>query len=117
MTALLDIPMNQAVLGLAAVRGVVAVTTDFQAFTNAIGGPFGEAPIQDLPLGNQIVHGADGFVKWRLGVEAVALVEIEVVGSEPLEARMTRFHDVLARQALVVGPLGHGEKDFAGQHV
>ena len=43
----------------------------------------------------------------RRRVEAVDLVEVDIVHAEPAERIVDRVHDVLARQAALVGVLAH----------
>ena len=60
-----------------------------------------------MPLADEIVERAQGLVDRRDRVGAVDLVEVDVVGLQPLEAGLDRVHDVAARGAAVVGPGAH----------
>jgi len=51
----------------------------------------------------------------RLVVEAVRLVDVDVVGAEPRERAVDRLHDVLARQAAVVVLAGAGRPVDLGE--
>src|ERR1700730_2931074 len=42
--------------------------------------------------------------------------EIDVIGAEPLQRRVDRLHDVLARQAFLVWPLSHRIEDLGREH-
>ena len=44
------------------------------------------------------------------------LVQIHVVGFQPLQAVVDRVHDVLARQAALIGVVSHRAEDFGGNH-
>ena len=44
------------------------------------------------------------------------LVEVDIVGAEPLQARLDRVHDVAARRAAVVGALADGAEGLGGEH-
>ena len=47
-------------------------------------------------------------------VEAVHVVDVDVVGAQPPEARVALFEKMLARRAQVVGAVVHREKCFGG---
>ena len=49
----------------------------------------------DLALRDQLGHGADGLLDGRVGVDAVLVVEVDVVGAEPLERAFDGEADVL----------------------
>ena len=47
----------------------------------------------------------------------MALVEVDVIHAQAAQAGVALLHDVLAREAAVVGPLAHGEENLRRQHV
>ena len=57
----------------------------------------------DLALADEVVEGLQGLLERGLVVEPVGLEQVDVVGLQSLERCVQRLHDVLARQAAVVG--------------
>ena len=53
----------------------------------------------------------------RVRVEAMDLVEVDVVGPEPPQGCVDPGQNVLARQTSVVGPVPHRAEDLGGEHV
>jgi hypothetical protein len=45
----------------------------------------GGAEVADLPGLDDVVEGLHGLVDWSLGIEAVDLVEVDVIGAEPAQ--------------------------------
>ena len=64
--------------------------------------PHGDAPVERLARAHEVLHGAHRLLERDVGVEAVALEEVDVVGAQAAQARVARLDDVLAREALVV---------------
>ncbi len=62
------------------------------------------------------MQGGQCLLDGRAGVVAVDLIEVHVVGSQPLEAGIDGRAHVLAAQAPVVGALPHRVEDLRGQH-
>src|SRR5205085_1275426 len=62
------------------------------------------ADVAHLPLTHEVVEGAQGLLLGRVRVGGVCLVQVDVIGPQPAEAVLGGLEDVLARQALVVGP-------------
>ena len=52
----------------------------------------------------------------RERVEAVDLVEVDVIELQPLQARLRLVEDVVARCAALVRPVAHGAEDLGGHH-
>lgn len=63
---------------------------------------------------SQAVQCFRSFFNGGLVVPAVDDVQIYIVGVQTLEVGICRVQDVLARQALGVGSIFHGEIDFGG---
>ena len=73
-----------------------------RARLDLLGPPLRHADVQHLAGAHEVVEGAQRLLERRLVVEAVRLVEVDVVGLQPLQRRVAALHDVLARQAAVV---------------
>jgi hypothetical protein len=54
----------------------------------------GKADVQDLALGHQFGQGADGVLDRRVRVDPVLVVEVDAVGSQPLQGAFDRGSDV-----------------------
>ncbi len=83
---------------------------------DGVGPGFGQAEVADLALGDELGHGADGLLDRGVGVDAVLVVEVDVVGAEPLQRAFDREADV--RRAAVepaAAGVGH-EPELGGQH-
>ncbi len=81
------------------------------------GAPFGDASVQDFALAREIIEREEGLFKRDSWVITMALVEIDIVDSKPLERQVALLKDMLARQAAVVGAVAHREKDLGGEEV
>ena len=68
--------------------------------------------LADLPLTNEIVEGAQGFLHRRVRVESMELVEIDRVDAETAKTRLTGLLNMLTRKAAHVGPLAHRQGDL-----
>ncbi len=64
--------------------------------TNRLRRCLGEAEVAHLPLLDQFGHRADGLLDRRVGVDAVLVVEVDVVGAEALERGFAGAQHVLA---------------------
>ena len=61
------------------------------------------------------MEGLERLLDRGLVVPAVDLVEVDVVGAEPSEARVDRAEDVLAGEAAVVRARTHRPVDLGGE--
>ena len=61
-----------------------------------LGGRLREAEVANLPLLDELGHGADGLLDRRVRIDAMLVVDIDVVGAEPLERGVTGGENVLA---------------------
>jgi hypothetical protein len=59
-----------------------------------VGPCLGQADVADLALGDQVGQGADGLLDGRVRVDPVLVVQVDVVGAEPLERALDRGADV-----------------------
>ena len=57
---------------------------------NRVRSGFGEPDVADLAVGDQLGEGPDGVFDGGLRVDAVLVVEVDVVGAEPLERAFDR---------------------------
>ena len=60
------------------------------------GAHVGEPPLADLALADQVAEGGNGLLPGRVGIDAVRVVEIDVVGLQALQAGLDRAHHVAA---------------------
>ena len=74
----------------------------------------GGAKVERLACLDHVVESFAGLFDGRVGIEAVNLVEVDVIDVETLERGVDGGHDVLAREAAVVRRVGHGAADFGG---
>ena len=63
---------------------------------------------------HHIVQRLAGLFDGRVLVEAVNLIEVNIIHAEALQAGVNRGQDVLAREAAVVGRVGHRIEDLGG---
>ena len=62
---------------------------------NGIRASFRQPEVAYLARAHQLGHRADGFFDWRLGVNAVLIIEIDAIYIEPAETRVARLFHVL----------------------
>ena len=86
------------------------VTSQILSLTSLIP-TFCPANTADLASTYEIAQRSEHFLDWRFGVEAVQLVQIDVVGSEPPQARVDRLQQMKARRADVVRPGAESERE------
>src|SRR5699024_5284932 len=75
-----------------------------------LGGPFRDADVERLALPHDVGERLERLFERRLVVEAVSLVQVNVIGAEAAERAVDRFEDVLAAQPGVVRPLLAGRE-------
>ena len=54
----------------------------------------GQSDVADLALGHQLGHSADGVLDRSVRVDPVLVVQVDVVGAEPLQGALDRGADV-----------------------
>ena len=74
----------------------------------------GSADVAGLAGADDIVQRLQRLLDRRIIVEAVDLIEIDIVDAEPGQAAVDAIHDVLARQAAVVDVGAHRHVDLGG---
>ena len=81
------------------------------------GASLGQADVPDLALGDQIGQGADGLLDGRVRVDPVLVVQVDVVGAEPLEGALDGGADVGRAAVGDAGPAaGVGDEAELGGH-
>ena len=74
----------------------------------------GGADVERLARAHDVVQRAQRLFDRRVVIEAVDLVEIDVIGAEPAQAVVDGVQDVLARQAALVRVVAHRVEDLGG---
>src|SRR5215831_11345297 len=69
-----------------------------------------------LSVPHQLVERAQGFLDWRPRVRAMQLVKIDPIGTQPLQARLDRVHDIAPRRPLELAGLIHRHAELAREH-
>ena len=69
-----------------------------------VGPGLGQADVADLALRDQLGEGADGVLDGRVRVDPVLVVQVDVVGAEPLQGPFDRGADVRRAAVEVPGP-------------
>src|SRR5213079_1576314 len=70
----------------------------------------------DLALRDQHLHGLPDLVPGGVPIHVVHLVEVEVIGAQPLQALLAGAADVQGREAALVGPVTHLSVDLGAEH-
>ncbi len=96
----LDAPVEDRILGLVRDRPVgAALVRDAAGALDLFRLPLGDAPVEELALADQVLVRLHGLVQRRIGVGAMALVQVQVVGAEPAQRALDALEEMLARQA------------------
>src|SRR6266702_426827 len=74
------------------------------------------ADVADLALMHEVVERVQGFFHRRQRIVIVLLIEVDVVGLQPCQARFHRRHDVAARCALLGAVIAHRLGIFGREH-
>jgi len=95
---------NHLGLGAASQHRVLRLAGDetndvghFPRRANFIGRPFTEAHIPHLARFDDIGEGPHSFFERRFGIVAMALIEIDIVGSQTIERSIELLEDLRAR--------------------
>ena len=65
------------------------------------------ADVQRLACFHHVVQRRERLLDRRVVIEAVDLIQVHVIGSQPAQAVVDRMHDVLARQTALVRAVAH----------
>ena len=111
----LVVAADQRIVGLVGdVAGQAVLLRDGQRLHQVPAREVRAADVADLAGPHQVVERAQHLLDRRHGVEAVELVEVDVVGAEPAQARLDRPDQVVARRADVVGAGAEAEGPLGG---
>ena len=115
---------HELVLGLTCLQRVVDLLTDKALVAAAGAYPEG---LQELPAGvvraadvadlagtDEAVERLERFLERGLAIPLVHLIEVDVVGAEPAQARLARLDQMLSRKASIVGALTHRHARLRG---
>ncbi len=69
-----------------------------------------------MPLRHERIERTQRLLDRRGGIEAVDLIEIDMIEPQPLQAGLRRLHDVEARGAAAVGALAGDTQELGRQH-
>ena len=115
---MLDVAVHHVVLRLDdRHRMQAAFRDDALGALEAGGAPFlGDAVVQDLALVDQVAQRLQGLLHRRGRIEAVAVIQVDVIHAEILQAPLAVGQDVLAGQAVLVRARAGREEHLAGDH-
>ena len=65
--------------------------------------PLGGAPVEDLALLDQVVHGPHHFLDGHEGIRTMAVEQVQIVQLHALQRVMAGLKQVLAAEAMLVG--------------
>ena len=109
------IAADQRVIGLVGdVAGQAVLFRNRQRLHQVPAGEVRAADVADLAGAHQIVERAQHLLDGRQGVEAVQLIEVDVVGAQPPQAGLDGPNQVMARRADVVGPRAGAKRPLGG---
>src|SRR5580704_2588283 len=74
----------------------------------------GAGDVADFAALHQRVQSLDGFFNWRLRVESVHVVDVDIVGVEAAQAGLAGLDHVMAGGAEIVGSVAHSERGLSG---
>jgi len=112
---LLDVAHDQAVLRLVASEaGVVVPLADGHRLHQPPAFVVAAGDVAHLASAHEIVEGAEHLLQWRLLVDVVDEVEVDMLHAEPAQAVVQRLEDVGARHAGIVRPRTHRVEELGG---
>jgi hypothetical protein len=74
------------------------------------------ADVERLARAHDVAQRLDGLFDRRVGIEAMDLIEVDIIRAEALQRGVDPLHDVLARQAAGVRPRPHRVEHLRGDH-
>ena len=112
-----DIPMKQIIARLhAIVAGQAVPGADADRERELPGGIIRAAEIADFALPDAVIERAQRLFERRLRIEAVRLIEIDVIGLQPAETIIDGLDDMPPGQSLVVRPRPNFHAALGRQH-
>lgn len=85
-----------------------------ERFHEVPAGEVGAADVADFAGADEVIQDVHSFFDGRFGVEAVELIEVDVVGLQTFELSFDGFDEMEAAAADVVGALAEAEGGFGG---
>jgi NADPH-dependent curcumin reductase CurA len=111
--ALVDPQRQQLMLGVAPCQRIIELMRDIAGAPGAVrgrqglhqlpAGIVGAARVTDLARPDQVVERRQRLFERRQGIEAVQLVEVDIICLEPAQARLAGLDDMQTRAADIVG--------------
>jgi len=96
------------VLGIARPEGVFGLQRgdgmNLCGAAKSFGAGLGESDMTDLAFLDELRHGVDGFFDGRVGVDAVLVVEVDVIDAETAQAALAGFADIVGFAVDAAGP-------------
>ena len=109
--------VHRVVIGLADDRAVDAeVIADVADLRDPPGPIIRDAEIAHLAAADQLAHRAHGLCQRRRMVFPVQIIDVDIVGAEPLQAFVGGLQHPAPRQAAPVGIVAHGIGELGGEH-
>src|SRR5665647_419826 len=120
----LEVAGDDRVVGLHADEAGPAVAiADAQRLLDLPGGEIGDSDVEDLAHAHEIAERLERLLDGRARVDAMDLVEVDVVGAEAAQAGIDGLHDVLTPEPHVVdvagagrGRVAHRAAELGGDH-
>src|SRR2546427_1886145 len=60
---------------------------------------FGHAEVTDFAFPNKFLHGANSVFDWRVGIDSMLVIEVDVIDAEPAQASLARAADIIGFSA------------------
>ena len=85
-----------------------------QRFHKMPAGKVGAPNVADLARAHQVIERTQGFLDRRHGVERVQLIQVDMVGTQPLQTALDRRNDMVPRMPHIIRPLPRPERALGG---
>jgi hypothetical protein len=109
--------VHRVVIGLARHRAVDAEpVADVADFGDAPGAVVRDAEIAYFSCAHQVAHRAHGLLQRRRMVFLVEVIDVDVVGAEPLQAFVGGLQHPAPRQPAAIGIVAHGVGELGREH-
>jgi hypothetical protein len=90
---------QDAVLGIAGPKGVFVLERGDGMHgvraTQSLGTRFGHADVTDFAFLDEFLHCAERVLDWYVGIDAVLVIEVDIIDAEPSQARLAGAADVI----------------------
>src|SRR3984885_11262633 len=112
---LLVVTTNHGIIDLMPdIAGPSILIRDGQRLHQMPAGEIGTGDVAHLAAAHQGVQGIERLLHRRERVESVEMVDVDVVGSQALEAGLTGMHQVQPAGADIVGSVAHRKSGLSG---